>query len=175
MNDKETVDYIVHVLRHEPDSLDLELSDHGWTSWEDLTSGANAYLEDDFSQDDLQSIVREHENGRLEAEDDRVRSIEKHTTSQVSYDFQEPSQDLFYAVAEKDREKLLRNGFQRTDGGFFKAHETRDEAKDERPGLENPVVLRIKAEEAWFDGTVFYRHADNWYMKGVQAEHLEET
>jgi RNA:NAD 2'-phosphotransferase (TPT1/KptA family) len=172
MDDSVFTSYIVETLREEPERLSLDMNEVGWVSWDDLTEGVDAYMEVDYELKDIRSILDEYNRGRLDIEDGRLRASGKHTADCIEYPIEEPPEELYYAVSSSKLEAVHREGVPHKDG-YYKVFEEPEKALDERPGLQTPRLIRIRAEPAWFSGILFHRFKEDWYMQDMKPAFIK--
>ena len=171
MEDKTIANYFINVLRNEPEELSLSLSKKGWISWKEFFSGVEKYFERDLSKEKLESILKENNKGRLEITENRLRATTGHTTEQVTYDYKEPPEKLFYSSSRND---ILTEGIRSKDGGYIQVYDSPRKALEGRPRLKKPTIFSIKSKKGWNNGVVFYYHLENWYCKEVPRDFIGE-
>ena len=101
-NKTEISKYIALILRHKPETIGIELDEHGWANVEKLIKGINVQYS--FSKDDLEEIVSTDNKQRYSFNDDKtlIRANQGHSISvDVELKKVTPPDILWHGTAEK--------------------------------------------------------------------------
>lgn len=94
--------YIALILRHKPEEIGIKLDEHGWANVEELIKGLQ--VNNDFSMEDLEEIVREDSKGRYSFNEDKtlIRANQGHSVK-VDVELKEaiPPKILYHGTGKK--------------------------------------------------------------------------
>ncbi|MGQ3215182.1 MAG: RNA 2'-phosphotransferase [Shinella sp.] len=163
------------VLRHEPQSIGIELDAGGWVSVDDLIVQARR-AGVDIDDDALRTVVAESDKKRftLSADGARIRAAQGHSVA-VDLDLVPavPPEILFHGTAIASLEAILREGL--TPQGRQKVHLSADMETAVKVGQRHgkPMVLAVAAGRMQADGLTFWQ-ADNgvWLTDAVPSAYL---
>lgn len=169
---------VAKIIRHNPEKLDLEMDDDGWVSLEDLLFGFEQMTPYQIEKDQLKEALTNSNRGRFELSDesDKVRAKVGHTTEKVRYQVVEPPSNVLYRVeSARHYGALAEYGIQPMRRKYTEIFESFPAAiKDgKKRRIKNPMVLTIKAKQAYHDGTLFYDRDGSIFVEDVEAAHLE--
>lgn len=163
------------VLRHEPQSIGIELGVGGWVAVDDLIAQARragVAIDDDV----LRAVVAESDKKRftLSADGSRIRAAQGHS---VAVDLglvpAVPPETLFHGTAITSLEAILLEGL--TPQGRQKVHLSADTETALKVGQRHgkPVVLTVAAGRMQADGLTFWQ-AENavWLTDAVPPAYL---
>lgn len=171
MNDKALARLVADRLRHQPEHAGLSLDELGWISWSDLVGALYEEVDRDLNADELSHILETNNYGRFDIREDGVRAAHGHTTPQVTYPPQEPPETLYDTVNGRHLDVIMDRGLI-PDRGYRQVHDDRDNAVDARSNLNRKTLIEIDANEAWYNGNVFYQFNDAWYIEDVESSYL---
>ena len=94
--------YIALILRHKPEEIGIKLDEHGWANVEELIKGLQ--VNNDFSMEDLEEIVREDSKGRYSFNEEKtlIRANQGHSVK-VDVELKEaiPPKILYHGTGKK--------------------------------------------------------------------------
>lgn len=162
-------------LRHDPEGLGLVLDAKGWVTLEDLYQGFLANTSHDFELEDLLEGLEANNRNRFELTKTHIRAIQGHTTDQVRYEVAEPPESgLYVTYSRRYYESLetrgivaIRKKYTKVFSNPLTAHQ---DAKKRR--IKDGILVAIDTHRAYHDGTLFFKHAGDWYVSNVEASHL---
>jgi putative RNA 2'-phosphotransferase len=165
------------VLRHEPQSIGIELDAGGWVAVDDLIAQARR-AGVAFDDDTLRTVVVENDKKRFtfSADGSRIRAAQGHS---VAVDLglvpAVPPEILFHGTAIASLEAILREGL--TPQGRQKVHLSADMETAVKVGQRHgkPMVLTVAAGRMQADGLTFWQ-ADNgvWLTDAVPPAYLSQ-
>jgi len=165
--------FLSYVLRHEPQSIGLELDSEGWASIAALIEAArNAGRNLDAAL--VVTVVESNDKKRFALSDDgsRIRAVQGHSTKTVDIKREalEPPSMLYHGTAHRFLDSILTEGLR--PGNRHQVHLSADEATAISVGQRygEPVLLKIDCLQMHTQGLAFYR-ADNgvWLTDHVPA------
>ncbi|QYD68223.1 RNA 2'-phosphotransferase [Paraburkholderia edwinii] len=168
--------YLSYVLRHEPQTIGLQLDAEGWASIDSLITSAAKYGRS-LDRTTIQTVVANNDKKRFSISDDgkRIRAIQGHSTPAVQrkYSEKEPPEVLYHGTATRFLKSIHELGLKA--GARHHVHLSQDIptalAVGQRYG--KPAVLEIQAMRMHRQGFKFFL-AENgvWLTQGVPAEFL---
>jgi putative RNA 2'-phosphotransferase len=162
-------------LRHEPESLGLELAPGGWVEVDKLLA-ACASKRVALSRSQLEEVVATSDKKRFAFDDTgaRIRANQGHSVEvDLQLDPQTPPDILFHGTAKHTIASILNDGLQRM--SRLHVHLSLDVATARKVGARHgqPVILEIDAAAMHAAGHVFYRSANGvWLVDEVPAAFL---
>ena len=96
-NKTEISKYIALILRHKPETIGIELDEHGWANVEKLIKGINVQYS--FSKDDLEEIVSTDNKQRYSFNEDKtlIRANQGHSIS-VDVELKKSLHRIFFGM-----------------------------------------------------------------------------
>ena len=184
-SDARELDYVAlsrtisHALRHQPWLYELELDDEGWVP---LTSLLEA-LRDERRQwrqlrvEDLEEMMRRSEKQRFEMHDGRFRALYGHSVpGHLLKEREEPPPLLYHGTRPEVLAAIRSGGLQPMNRQYVHLSLDRSTALQvARRRTGRPVILLVRAAEAYRQGTAFYRGNDLvWLADYVLPEYIQE-
>ncbi|WP_017904044.1 RNA 2'-phosphotransferase [Pseudomonas asplenii] len=181
MNSKkltETSKFLSYVLRHEPQSIGLQLDTEGWADIDALIVGA-AHSGRTLDRELIQAVVSSNDKKRFALSDDarRIRAVQGHSTETVSIQHieKQPPEVLYHGTATRFLESIQQKGL--IPGSRHHVHLSQEVntavAVGQRYG--KPVVLEIDALKMHQQGFKFFQ-ADNgvWLTEHVPTSFITQ-
>ncbi|WP_024553420.1 RNA 2'-phosphotransferase [Franconibacter helveticus 513] len=168
--------FLSYVLRHQPESVGLQLSSEGWASTDELIACA-AKAGRRLTPEIIEAVVRDNDKKRFVLSEDKlhIRAVQGHSTKQVAIDWEEkvPPTMLYHGTATRFIESIRQKGL--IAGSRHYVHLSGDEETAVAVGARHgkPVVLKIHAERMHQQGYAFHQ-ADNgvWLTLAVPVEFI---
>jgi putative RNA 2'-phosphotransferase len=162
------------VLRHKPETIQLQLGEHGWAQVDELLQRAQAHGIP-LTPDTLHAIAETNDKKRFvfSADRQRIRANQGHS---VPVDLQvtvsEPTTLLFHGTAVKNIASIRTQGLLK--GERHHVHLTTDKETAKRVGgrYGKPIVLGVQAED--IRGLYRVRPALLSYMEKVMRTKMED-
>ena len=172
----ETSKFLSFVLRHEPQTIGLQLDSEGWADIESLIAGtAEEGRPLDIAL--IQAVVSGSDKKRFSISDDglRIRAVQGHSTAGVSLQHieKEPPEFLYHGTATRFLESIRQQGL--IAGSRHHVHLSQDIptaiAVGQRYG--KPVALKIEALQMHQQGFKFFQ-AENgvWLTAHVPSNFI---
>jgi len=166
---------ISYILRHHPEKYGLSLDRHGFTRLNELAE-AISKRKRWVSKNDIRRLVEESEKKRFEISGDRIRATYGHTIEieELSPEV-EPPEVLFHGTARRKVEAILKDGLQPMQRQYVHLCETEQEAYQVgRRKDTNPVILRIRAKDAFCQGIKFRKCGSVYIVKQIPGKFIEQ-
>lgn len=169
--------FLSYVLRHDPESIGLELEPGGWVQVEALLEAARAAGRR-IGRDDLLNVIELSDKPRFELDPEgrAIRARYGHSVA-VELDRQptEPPEFLFHGTAKRFLGAILEHGLRAR--GRTWVHLSPDLATARQVGARHgqPIALRVAAGRMWEGGHQFYRAGPGvWLTETVPPDFLEQ-
>ena len=173
--------YMSFLLRHHPESIGLDMDEHGWVFVDQLIKGINDGGKYTLDLERLERIVAEDSKGRYRLSEDKakIKACQGHSISWVKPElkFDKPPEYLYHGTTTEALDKIMESG------AIMKmsrhaVHMQADMEKAWQSALrwrKKPVVLKIAAQKLYEAGGVF-GETDNhvWCIENVPVKYIEE-
>ena len=170
-NLERTSRFISLILRHIPETIGIELDEHGWANVDGLLKGVNI----DF--DTLEKIVNEDEKGRYSFNEDKtkIRANQGHSIDvDVGLEVKTPPDILYHGTATKYEKSINSIGLQPKTRLYVHMTEDLEVAKITGMRHGKLIVYQIDAKKMNNDGILFYKSVNNvWLTKDVETKYLK--
>jgi putative RNA 2'-phosphotransferase len=169
---------VSHALRHEPWLYELELEEDGWT---DVTALLAALRQEspswmNLSERDLAEMIRTSSKRRHEIADGRIRAMYGHSVpGKLRRERAAPPSCLFHGTAPASGSKIKQEGLLPMGRQYVHLSVERDDATAVgRRKSSEPIILVVKAQEAWKAGVAFYAGNEKvWLADHVPSMYLD--
>lgn len=173
--------YISFLLRHKPESINLEMDNHGWVSVDALINGINADGKYELDLPKLEEIVRQDSKGRyrFNADHSRIKACQGHSLPWVEPEMERliPPAFLYHGTTTVAVEKIMKSGAI-SKMSRHAVHMQEDAEKAWQSAIRwhlTPVVLKIDAQKMSSAGFVFGKtENDVWCIESVPIEYIIE-
>lgn len=168
--------FISLVLRHKPDEAHITLDEHGWANVEELLAGINDTGRK-IDMEILKEIVRTDNKQRYSFNEDKtlIRANQGHSIPvDVELEEKQPPQFLYHGTADRFLDSIMLEGLKPMSRLYV--HLSKDEETAVKVGKRHgkPVVLKISAEEMYYDGKKFYLSQNGvWLTKYIEKKYIE--
>lgn len=166
------------VLRHQPETISIQLDQNGWTDINDLIEKANNYGVK-FDRETLNHIVSTNSKKRFAFNDtfDKIRASQGHSVEiELGYTNQKPPEILFHGTAEKFVQSILDTGLEK--GNRQQVHLSADIETAIKVGKRHgkPFLFKVHAEKMYNDNFEFFI-SDNgvWLTDNVPTKYLKQN
>lgn len=164
------------VLRHKPETIDLELDENGWADTNFLIHGM---LKANYSIDikNLKDIVKSSDKQRFKFNDDfsKIRANQGHSINvDLKLEQKLPPEILFHGTATRNIDSIMQNGLLKQNRHHV--HLSSDTETAEKVGLRygKPIVLKIEAGKMSADGFEFYLSENGvWLTEKVDTKYIK--
>jgi putative RNA 2'-phosphotransferase len=166
------------VLRHQPETISIQLDQNGWTDVNELIEKTNNYGIK-FDRETLNHIVATNSKKRFAFNDtfDKIRASQGHSVEiELGYTNQKPPEILFHGTAEKFIQSILKTGLEKRKRQHV--HLSRDIETAIKVGQRHgkPFIFNVLAEQMYNDNFQFYI-SDNgvWLTDNVPTKYLKRN
>jgi putative RNA 2'-phosphotransferase len=165
------------VLRHQPETLGLQLDVDGWTSTAELVAAIRASGEQwrELEEADLQMVIDSTDKQRREISDGRIRavygdSLDVEATRGASV----PPRILFHGTSPTAVAAILREGLRSMARQFVHLSTDRKTAVQVgRRSSPSPSILTVRAYDAHLQGIPFHKvEARIWQARAIPAAYI---
>ncbi|MBO9618788.1 MAG: RNA 2'-phosphotransferase [Niabella sp.] len=181
MNEKQITSiskFLSLVLRHQPEIIDIELDQNGWTDVETLLEKSNRYgIEID--KETLKHIVETNSKKRFAFNEafDRIRASQGHSVEiELGYASQKPPEILFHGTGEKSVTSILDTGLEKQ--SRQQVHLSADLETAIKVGQRHgkPFVFIVLAEQMFNDKFEFFVSENGvWLTDNVPTKYLKQN
>ncbi|PWK30019.1 RNA 2'-phosphotransferase [Pseudomonas sp. OV226] len=170
--------FLSYVLRHEPQSIGLQLDTEGWAEIECLIAGA-AKEGRVLDRESILAVVSSSDKKRFAISNDAqyIRAVQGHSTESVKLQHieKEPPEFLYHGTATRFLASIQQQGL--VAGSRHHVHLSQDIAAAVAVGQRHgkPAVLKIEALRMHQQGFKFFQ-AENgvWLTKNVPSDLITE-
>ena len=166
------------VLRHQPETIGIELDQNGWTDVDTLLKNSNSYGIK-FEKETLKHIVETNSKKRFAFNEtfDRIRASQGHSVEiELDYTSQKPPEILYHGTSEKSVQFILDTGLEKQ--SRQQVHLSTDIETAIRVGQRHgkPFVFKVLAEQMFNDKFEFFI-SDNgvWLTDNVPTKYLKQN
>lgn len=163
------------VLRHKPFNFGLTPDQYGFVRMEDLLCVLrNRYQ--DVQCSDIEAVVANCPKSRFEIKDQNIRARYGHSID-VKLDKEpiQPPEFLFHGTNSSREEDILREGIKPRSRKYVHLSKNKHEAWEVgRRKTKNPIVLTVKAREAFQKGMKFYDMGGVVLTQTIPAEFVHQ-
>lgn len=166
------------VLRHQPETIGIQLDNNGWTDVNELIEKANNYGVK-FDRETLSHIVATNSKKRFAFNDtlDKIRASQGHSVEiELGYTNQKPPEILFHGTAEKFVQSILDTGLEKRNRQHVHLSSDLETAIKVGQRHGKPFVFNVLAEQMYNDNFQFYI-SDNgvWLTDNVPTKYLKRN
>lgn len=166
---------LLAVLRHDPDLIGVHLDPEGFVDAEDFLHCANLCQPLEYTEECLWDVLRASEGTTFGIEGESFRALSGHTTEMVEYPTSEPPEYLYYLIKKRDRRHVEEHGLAPAHERWVPL-ETSGEGAEATAGkrrIKKPLLVILRAREAWENGISFYTFCNRWYAQEVPPCRIE--
>ncbi|WP_432627339.1 RNA 2'-phosphotransferase [Brotaphodocola sp.] len=166
--------FISFILRHHPESIGIELDEHGWACTEELIAGIAESRPFDMQM--LEEIVRTDSKQRYSFNEDKtlIRANQGHSIPvDVELEQKTPPDVLLHGTGEKYVDSIDQIGLIPKSRLYVHLSKDYETAKTVGGRHGKPVVYRVNAKQMAEDGYRFYLSVNGvWLTKKVPVRYL---
>ena len=174
MDIKRISKYLSFILRHQPDSIDLTLSDEGWANIDELISKTKKFK---LTRESLQTVVDTNDKKRFLISNDGqlIKANQGHSINvKLKLEPVTPPEFLLHGTAERFIKSIFKEGLSKQQRHHVHLSETQKTAMNVGSRYGKPVLLTINSKRMHEDGFDFFKTANNvWLVDHVPTEYLE--
>ncbi|MEN7551770.1 RNA 2'-phosphotransferase [Rapidithrix thailandica] len=181
MNEKQTTKlskFLSLVLRHQPETIGIQLDENGWTEVATLLEKMNKYGKK-IHLKQLHEVVATNNKKRFAFNGDQtlIRANQGHSVKvDLGYSPQQPPETLFHGTGHRSVDSIFRTGLEKRDRHHV--HLSVDEQTARKVGQRHgkPVILEVLSGQMYKDGFEFFV-SDNgvWLTEKIPAIYLRKS
>lgn len=170
--------FISLILRHHPETIGIQLDEHGWADVDALIKGVNKTGKHHLDRDILEEIVRENDKKRYSFNEDgtKIRANQGHSVPvDVELPETEPPEILYHGTAERFADSIRAEGLRPM--GRLYVHLSKDIQTAGAVGKRHgkPHIFAVQAGEMARQGHTFWLSANGvWLTKHVPPVFLTD-
>lgn len=168
--------FISFILRHHPETIGIELDEHGWAKVEELLLGINNNGRT-VDMELLEEIVRTDQKQRYSFNEDKtlIRANQGHSISvDVELEEMQPPQVLYHGTASRFLDSIMQEGLKPMSRLYVHLSKDIETAKAVATRHGAPVILKINTSQMQEDGMKFYLSKNGvWLTKYVSIKYIE--
>ncbi|MDC0435102.1 RNA 2'-phosphotransferase [bacterium] len=161
------------VLRHQPQTVGLDLDENGWVDIESLILGARK-AGTNFSREELEQIVKESDKQRFIIDGDMIRANQGHSVNvNLELKHLEPPELLYHGTVRKFMEEISKKGLKKMNRHHV--HLSPDIVTAEKVGSRRgtPIILKIDSAAMYRDGHKFMCSKNGvWLIDSVPSSYI---
>jgi len=166
------------VLRHQPETIGIQLDQNGWTDVNELIEKANNYGVT-FDREILNHIVATNSKKRFSFNEhlDKIRASQGHSVEiELGYTNQTPPEILFHGTGEKSVHSILETGLEKRSRQHVHLSSDLETAIKVGQRHGKPFVFKVLAGQMHNDNFQFFV-SDNgvWLTDYVPVKYLKHT
>jgi len=166
------------VLRHQPETIGIQLDQNGWTDVKDLIEKAN----DNgikFDRETLNHIVVTNAKKRFAFNEtlDKIRASQGHSIAlELGYTNQKPPKILYHGTGEKSVQSIVDTGLEKRSRQHVHLSSDIETAIKVGQRHGKPFVFKVFAEQMYYDNFQFFI-SDNgvWLTDNVPTKYLKRN
>ena len=164
------------ILRHKPETINVELDQNGWLAVDDLIAGINRKgIKLDF--DKLVEVVETNDKKRFIFNDDqtRIRANQGHS---ISIDLElkpiVPPTELFHGTVEKFLDVIEAEGLKKMSRQHVHLSEELQTAIKVGQRRGKPIILKVQSGKMHEEGHQFFKSENGvWLTDSVPSSYIE--
>ncbi len=169
---------VSHALRHEPWLYELELDEEGWVAVSALLTALHQESKawSHLAESDLVEMIRVSSKQRHEMANGRIRALYGHSLpGKLHRASASPPAQLFHGTSPAIEPEIRRGGLLPMGRQYVHLSTDRETAVAVgRRKSPNPIILLVRAEDAWKAGVAFYSGNEKvWLADRVPPEFID--
>lgn len=176
MDLKKISKYLSFILRHEPDSIGLELSDEGWVNIKELIGKTRKFK---LTRELINTVVETNDKKRFLISEDgeRIKANQGHSIDvKLELEPVMPPDILLHGTAERFLESILSEGLTKQRRHHVHLSETQKTALSVGARYGKPVLLKIDSKLMHGEGFKFFKtENDVWLVDHVPIKYVVKT
>lgn len=166
------------VLRHQPETIGIQLDQNGWTNIKELIEKANDNGIN-LDRDTLNHIVETNAKKRFAFNEtlDKIRASQGHSIEiELGYESQKPPEILYHGTSEKSVQSIIDKGLEKQSRQHVHLSSDIETAIKVGQRHGKPFVFKVLAEQMYTDNFQFFI-SDNgvWLTENVPVKYLKRN
>ncbi|MCQ9634399.1 RNA 2'-phosphotransferase [Chryseobacterium sp. WG23] len=165
------------ILRHQPESIGLQLDENGWAHIDELRE-KSAKRRIYFTHEELDEVVETNNKKRFAFNEDKtmIRASQGHSIDiDLALETRQPPDFLYHGTAEGNISSILDKGIEKRSRQHV--HLSADKETATKVGMRHgkPVILTIRTGKMHEEGLFFYLSANGvWLTDFVEAKYISK-
>jgi putative RNA 2'-phosphotransferase len=172
---KNTSKFLSLILRHAPETIQLNLDENGWANVAELIEKSNKHNQD-FNFETLQIVVETNDKKRFQFNDDntKIRASQGHSINiELNLEPTTPPDLLFHGTVAKFIESIQQTGLQKMSRQFVHLSKDTETANIVALRRGKPIILTINTKQMQADGFIFYLSENKvWLTNEVPVKYI---
>lgn len=169
--------FISLILRHKPDTIGIQLDEHGWANVDELIDGISKSGRK-IDIEILEEIVRTDNKQRYSFNENKtlIRANQGHSIPvDVELKEQQPPQILYHGTTSRFLDSIIQDGLKPMSRLYVHLSSDMETAMKVGKRHGEPVVLKVQSEEMHKDGIKFYLSENGvWLTKSVDKKYITQ-
>ena len=166
------------ILRHQPETIGIQLDEHGWADVDELIQGVNQTGKYFLDREFLDEIVETNNKKRYSYNEDKtkIRANQGHSVSvDVELKETEPPEYLYHGTAERFADSIRNEGLKPMSRLYVHLSKDKETALNVGKRHGKPHIFRVQSGEMFRQGYRFYLSVNGvWLTANVPPKFLEE-
>lgn len=167
--------YLSFILRHQPDSIDLELSNEGWADIQELIGKTKKFK---LTRELVNTVVENSDKKRflISGDGKRIKANQGHSIK-VNLELEPvtPPDVLLHGTAERFLASILQEGLAKQQRHHVHLSEDQEAAISVGARYGKPVLLKVESKRMHEDGFKFLRTENRvWLVDYVPVKYLKK-
>ena len=166
------------VLRHKPETIQIQLDKNGWVSVSELIKKLNKNGKE-INFEILKHIVATNSKKRFAFNEDKtkIRASQGHSLQiDLNYEPIKPPNVLYHGTSERFLDSILKSGIEKRNRQHVHLSSDIETAFKVGQRHGKPVILEIETEKMNKDGHKFYLSENNvWLTEYVPVEYIKKN
>lgn len=164
------------LLRHSPETLNLQMDESGWVDTEALVKAVKT-KNPKFDLKALQKIVRDSQKQRFAFSEDgsKIRASQGHSVEvNLGLTPTDPPELLYHGTVERFLDSIMQDGLKKGDRQHVHLSGDLETAQKVGQRRGKAIILLVKAREMQAAGYPFYLSENGvWLVDGVPPQYLD--
>ncbi|MCE9547194.1 MAG: RNA 2'-phosphotransferase [Planctomycetia bacterium] len=173
---KKTSKFLSLVLRHQPETIGIELDDAGWVAVDQLLAALKRHGRP-LTREALELVVKNNDKQRFAFSDDgtQIRASQGHSVEvELGYEPCTPPEILFHGTPRQFVDPIRREGLRKMQRHHVHLHEEVGTATAVGNRRGKAVLLKVRALQMHQTGHAFFVTANRvWLTDRVPSEFIE--
>lgn len=170
-----TSKFLSLVLRHQPETIGVQLDEAGWADVSELLAGLN-HSDHPITRDELNHVVATNPKKRFEfnADGTRIRASQGHSIEvDLQYEPQTPPEVLYHGTAERSLGSIRSEGLKKMERHHVHLSSETKMTMEVGARRGRPILLTIRAKAMHENGFTFF-HSTNgvWLVDHVPPQFI---
>lgn len=177
MKNRNASKFLSLVLRHKPESIDIQLDKAGWANVSELIEKMNK-VGYHLTMDKLQEVVKNNDKQRFSFSEDltMIRANQGHSIDvQLGYVPVKPPETLYHGTALRNKELILQGGIDKRQRHHVHLSSNKDTALNVGQRHGKPFIFVVLSRKMYEDGIQFFQSENNvWLTDYIDPKYLSE-